>query len=59
MNLKSQWMFCVFVLFTQRYGGMSQNVTQSFGGVSMGSDSSLAPGHISIRATVGASFALE
>jgi uncharacterized protein YggE len=40
-------------------GGMSQNVTQSFGGVSMGSDSSLAPGHISIRATVGASFALE
>jgi len=44
----------------QHYGGgMSQNVTQSFGGVSMGSDSTLAPGHISIRATVGASFAIE
>jgi uncharacterized protein len=44
----------------QRYGGgMSQNVTQTFGGVSMGADSTLAPGHISIRATVGASFALE
>jgi uncharacterized protein len=40
-------------------GGMSQNVTQNFGGVPMSSDSSLAPGHISIRATVGASFAIE
>src|SRR5215475_11836063 len=41
----------------QSYGGqMAQNVTQSFGGVPMGSDSALAPGHISIRATVGASF---
>jgi uncharacterized protein len=44
----------------ERYGGgMSQNVLQTFGGVSMASDSALAPGHISIRATVGASFALE
>jgi uncharacterized protein len=44
----------------ERYGGgMSQNVSQTFGGVSMVSDSTLAPGHISIRATVGASFALE
>jgi uncharacterized protein YggE len=40
-------------------GGMSQNVTQNFGGAPMSSDSSLAPGHISIRATVGASFAIE
>jgi uncharacterized protein YggE len=43
-----------------RYGGgMSQNVSQNFGGASMNSDSSLAPGHISIRVTVGATFALE
>lgn len=42
------------------YGGpMSQNVSQSIGGISMGSDSTLAPGQISIRASVGASFALE
>jgi uncharacterized protein YggE len=44
---------------SQRYGGMSQNVTQNLGGVSMDRDGSLAPGHISIRATIGASFALE
>jgi hypothetical protein len=37
----------------------SSNVTQNFGGVPTGSDSSLAPGHISIGAAVGASFALE
>jgi uncharacterized protein len=43
----------------QRYEGMTQNTIQTFGGSSMGSDSSLAPGHISIRATVGASFAIE
>lgn len=43
----------------RRYGGSSQNVTQNFGGSSMGSDSSIAPGQISIRANVGASFALE
>jgi uncharacterized protein len=44
----------------ERYGGgMSQNVSQTIGGVSMVSDSTLAPGHISIRAAVGASFALE
>lgn len=44
----------------QRYGGgMSQNVTQNFGGISMGSDSTLAPGQISITARVGASFVLE
>jgi len=46
-----------------RYGQMSQNVSQNalqnFGGVSMGNDTTLAPGQISIRATVGASFALE
>src|SRR5262245_41785446 len=43
-----------------RYGGgMSQNVSQNLGGVSMGSDSTLAHGQISIRATVGASFVLE
>lgn len=42
------------------YGGlMSQNVSQSIGGISMKSDSALAPGQISIRASVGASFALE
>jgi uncharacterized protein YggE len=44
----------------RNYGGYaSQNVSQNFGGVSMGSDSALAPGQISIRVTVGASFALE
>jgi uncharacterized protein YggE len=43
----------------RRYGGAVQNVTQDFGGVSMGSDSSIAPGQISIRANVSASFALE
>ena len=43
-----------------RYGsGMSQNVVQNIGGASMGSDSTLAPGQIAIRATVGASFVLE
>lgn len=43
-----------------RYGGWaSQNVSQNFGGASMNTDSALAPGQISIRATVSASFALE
>lgn len=43
-----------------RYGGgMMQNVSQNFGGATMSNDSTLAPGQISIRATVGATFALE
>jgi uncharacterized protein YggE len=42
-----------------RFSGMSQNTVQSFGGTSLGTDTSLAPGQIAIRASVSASFALD
>jgi len=42
-----------------RYGSAAQNVVQSFGGASLATDSALAPGQISIRANVSATFALE
>jgi uncharacterized protein len=42
-----------------RSGGMMQNVSQSLGGGAVGSDSALAPGQISIRAQVTASFGLR
>jgi len=42
-----------------RYGGGLQNVTQSLGGAAVESDSALAPGEISIRAHVNASFAMK
>jgi uncharacterized protein YggE len=43
-----------------RYGNaMAQNVVQSFGGASLESDSTLAPGQISIRVSVHVSFALD
>jgi hypothetical protein len=37
----------------------TQNVTQNFGGGSMGSDATLAPGQISIRVSVGVSYGLD
>jgi uncharacterized protein YggE len=43
-----------------RYGNqMSQNVSQNFGGASLETDSTLAPGQISIRASVRANFVLQ
>ncbi len=43
-----------------RYGGgMSQNVVQNMGGAAVGSDSTLSPGQIAIRANVSVSFVLE
>jgi uncharacterized protein YggE len=42
-----------------RYGAMNQNVTQSFGGAALETDSALAPGQISIRAHVTTSFGLR
>jgi uncharacterized protein YggE len=42
-----------------RFSGMSQNTVQSLGGASLGTDTTLAPGQISIRAQVSVSFALE
>jgi uncharacterized protein YggE len=42
-----------------RYSAGAQNVTQSFGGATLSTDSTLAPGQISIRVQVNVSFALE
>ena len=42
-----------------RYGSAAQNVMQSFGGAPVTGDSTIAPGQISIRATVNMSFSLE
>ena len=42
-----------------RYGASMQNVVQSFGGSTMSTDSTLAPGQIAIRVSVSASFALQ
>jgi len=42
-----------------RYGQMSQNITQNVGGASVQGDSTLAPGQISIRASVRANFVLQ
>lgn len=42
-----------------RYNSMAQNVVQSFGGASLESDSTLAPGQIAIRVSVGVSFVLD
>lgn len=42
-----------------RYSMGTQNVTQSMGGASMSTDTALAPGQISIRASVSVSFQLE
>jgi uncharacterized protein YggE len=42
-----------------RYNSMAQNVSQNIGGASLGSDAALAPGQISIRVSVHASFALD
>jgi uncharacterized protein len=42
-----------------RFGSATQNVVQNFGGASVTHDTTLAPGQISIRATISASFALE
>jgi uncharacterized protein YggE len=42
-----------------RYGSAAQNVVQSFGGASLSTDATLAPGQISIRASVSATFALQ
>jgi uncharacterized protein len=42
-----------------RYGGVAQNVMQSFGGAPLTSDTALAPGQLSIRVNVHISFALE
>jgi len=42
-----------------RWNMQTQNVVQSFGGAAMASDSAMAPGQISIRVSVGASFNLE
>lgn len=43
----------------QRYGSMSQNVSQNLGGAPLESDATLAPGQISIRASVHTSFVLQ
>ena len=40
-------------------GGVAQNVTQNAGGLSPGDAGSLAPGQITVRATVSVTFALE
>jgi uncharacterized protein YggE len=40
-------------------GGMAQNVMQNVGGMPLESDSTLAPGQISIRVSVHASYALQ
>jgi uncharacterized protein YggE len=42
-----------------RYGMQAQNAVQSFGGAAVASDSALAPGQISIRVSVSATFALD
>jgi uncharacterized protein len=42
-----------------RYGSTAQNVVQSFGGAALERDGTLAPGQISIRVNVGASFSLD
>jgi uncharacterized protein YggE len=43
----------------QRYGSMSQNVMQNMGGAPLESDTTLAPGQISIRASVHTSYVLQ
>jgi len=43
---------------TSSWSGMTQNVIQEIGGEYMGTDSSLAPGQISVKARVSVSFAL-
>lgn len=43
----------------QRYGAMTQNVTQNLGGAPLENDAVLAPGQISIRASVHTSFVLQ
>jgi hypothetical protein len=42
-----------------RYGMQTQNVSQSFGGTSLSSDATMAPGQISIRVNVSMSFTLD
>ena len=42
-----------------RFGSSAQNVVQTFGGASLATDTTLAPGQISIRASVSAVFTLE
>lgn len=42
-----------------RYSSMTQNITQNLGGSPLESDSTLAPGQISIRASVHTSFVLQ
>jgi uncharacterized protein len=42
-----------------RYGMAAQNVSQSFGGSTLSSDATMAPGQISIRVNVSMSFTLE
>jgi uncharacterized protein YggE len=43
----------------QRYGSMAQNVMQNMGGAPLESDTTLAPGQISIRASVHTSYVLQ
>jgi uncharacterized protein YggE len=42
-----------------RYAGQTQNVSQSLGETSLSNDATMAPGQISIRASVHISFALQ
>lgn len=42
-----------------RHSMQTQNVVQNFGGASLGSDATLAPGQISVRVNVGVSYVLD